>query len=309
MTFEPEKASLDPSRPFTSTQARAVGMNMRSVWRGESYISPVVGAWVLASAVDRSTVLRAALVIHPEGAYASRLTAAAVHGLPVPETPFVHITVTRHQDRRFRPEIKAHVTDRRQRIVVVDGIPVTDVIETFIDCAGHLGLVDMVVLGDALVRRFGISPAVLVRACSESTDYYAKLALLAASFVREGVDSPMESRLRMLIVLAGLPEPVVNYRIYRDDGTWRRRFDLCYPSIKLIVEYDGLHHASPEQWQIDLERREEFDDDGYRILVVTARGIYREPLVTLQRIRRQLVERGIPDVPDLDPVWREYFAS
>jgi hypothetical protein len=35
------------------------------------------------------------------------------------------------------------------------------------------------------------------------------------------------------------------------------RFDLCYPSLKLIIEYDGRHHAEDsEQWLHDLKRRE-----------------------------------------------------
>ena len=39
----------------------------------------------------------------------------------------------------------------------------------------------------------------------------AKLARRAARFVRDGVDSAMETRLRMLLVLAGLPAPEVNF--------------------------------------------------------------------------------------------------
>jgi hypothetical protein len=307
--LQPEPEPIDLSRPFTPADARRAGMDPRAIRRNDLYLQPLGGTWVLARQVDRLTVLRAALRIHPEGAYASHLSAALVHGLPVPDTPFVHITVTRHPDRRFRPEIKCHVTDRRQRLVVVDGIPVTDAISTFIDCAGHLGLVDQVVLGDAIVRKFKVAPSALVRACRESTDYYAKMALVAATLVREGVDSPMETRLRLLVVLAGLPEPRVDYKIWNDDGTWRRRFDLCYPEIKLIVEYDGRHHLEHHQRVADIDRREEFDDEGYRIIVVTAAGIYREPLRTLQRIRRQLIERGMTNVPELDPHWREHFAG
>lgn len=82
----------------------------------------------------------------------------------------------------------------------------------------------------------------------------------------------MESRLRLLIVLAGLPEPKVDHKFYDEHGRVRRRLDLRYLVIRLIVEYDGRQHAgSLEHWGEDLERREEFDDDGWRILVVRAR--------------------------------------
>ena len=49
--------------------------------------------------------------------------------------------------------------------------------------------------------------------------------------------------MRLLIVLAGLPEPTVNVIVRAEDGSWRMRFDLCYVEQRLIVEYDGRRHA------------------------------------------------------------------
>jgi very-short-patch-repair endonuclease len=78
----------------------------------------------------------------------------------------------------------------------------------------------------------------------------------------------------------------------------------------LIVEYDGRQHADDrQQWEGDIERREEFDDEGYRILVVTSKGIFVEPERTLHRIRRQLILRGWGDVPPIQPRWKEHFAA
>jgi very-short-patch-repair endonuclease len=301
--------AFNPDRPFRRRAMQAAGHDPGRLRRKE-FTQIVQGIWVRTAAIDRDSLIRSALLIHCSTAYASHLSAAQVHGLPVPEHPFAHVTVTRHRDRRFRPEIKPHVTQRKHDVVVVRGIRTTDPVTTFIQCAGLLGLLDTVILGDALCRRFRISAAELRRRCQESSQYYAGLARLAAHYVRDGVDSPMETRLRMLIVLAGLPEPTVNVVVYRQDGTWRRRYDLCYERIKLIVEYDGRQHAEDlEQWHADLDRREEFDDEGYRILVVTATGMYREPERTLHRIRRQLVLRGWGSVPPLVPTWRQHFAA
>lgn len=268
------------------------------------------GVWIERDSWNALTLIRAALLIHPDSAFASHLSAAEVLDLPVPPHKFAHVTVADAKHRRYRAEIKTHVTRRRRRLVMRHGIRATDPIATFIDCAGWLGLVDLVVLGDALAKKYEISPAQLIDACRASDDYYAGLALRAAGYVRAGVDSPMETRLRLLIVLAGLPEPVVNYRRYRADGAWHRRFDLCYPSIKLIIEYDGRHHLTDSlQWASDIERREEFDDEGYRIIVVIAADIFRSPQRTLHRIRRQLVLRGWPEVPEIEEAWQEYFAA
>ena len=87
----------------------------------------------------------------------------------------------------------------------------------------------------------------------------------AAAYVRAEVDSPMETRLRMLLVLAGLPEPSINVKIRAVDGEVLRRYDLSFPTVRVIVEYDGRQHIERvEAWESDLERREAIDGDGWR---------------------------------------------
>lgn len=300
---------IDLSRPFLTRHFERAG---RPRWelQNKEYRQLVTGVWVLEKHVDLDCMYRAALLLHPPWAFVSRLSAAALLGLPVPEHPFVHITVRRESERRYRPQIKAHVTRRRRRIIVVRGMRVSDPCETFIDCAGSLSFVDLVILGDALCRKFKIRASALRDACANTDAYYAGLARSAAHFVRDGVDSPMETRLRLLIVLSGLPEPEVNIIQRWEDGSWRRRFDLCYQRIKLIVEYDGRQHAADStQWRADLTRREEFDDEGYRVVVVTAEGLFDNPHDTLRRIRRQLVLRGWGDVPPISDDWQAHFAA
>jgi len=137
----------------------------------------------------------------------------------------------------------------------------------------------------------------------------ATLARQAAVYVRERVDSPMETRLRMLLVLAGLPEPEVNVLV--GDGVAFRKYDLSYRRSKTIVEYDGRQHAERiEQWESDLERREAIDDDEWRILVVISSGIYRSPGKTLERIHRVLLRGGEPGTPrTLSDAWRLHFPG
>lgn len=259
---------------------------------------------------EPDVLIRAALTLHPQGAFASHLSAAALHGLPVPDHPFAHVTVHHHADRRFRPGIKPHVTKRPRTLTAVRGIPVTDLLTTYIQCAGYLSLVEQVVLGDALVRRFPTTAEQLLIACAASTEYYAGAATKAARFVRDGVDSPMESRVRMLLVLGGLPEPEVNHRVYWPDGRIRRRYDLYYECARLLVEYDGRQHAEDsDQWRSDIERREELDRAGQRLIIVTAHGIYVDPGRTLERVRAALLERCSISVPPIDPHWRRHFPS
>ena len=117
--------------------------------------------------------------------------------------------------------------------------------------------------------------------------------------------------MRMLIVLAGLPEPEVNVIVRHENGDWKVRFDLCYPHLKLVIEYDGKHHLlDQKQWTRDLKRREWLDARGWRIIVINGDAFYDDPLETLQRIRDALTERGQTRLPLRPPVtWKRQFLK
>lgn len=311
MTAALPEPRLDTRRPFTRADAVRAGIDPK-ILRTSRFRRIFRGVFVAAGVSDTPAVrAEAALLLHPPRAFISHTTAASLRGLPVPVDPMVHVTVPVDRDRRLRPEIRNHVTWRSTRVTTLRGLRVSDPFQMFVELASMLALVDLVVVGDALVKLLGCSPERLVEECRSSHAQHAATALRAARYVRAEVDSPMETRLRMLIVLAGLPEPVVNHKIRDVDGRVLRRLDLSYPELRLIVEYDGRHHIERiGTWDSDLERREEFDEDGWRILVVTARGIYRQPERTLERIRRTLRSLGCPGVPrQLSDAWRAHFPG
>lgn len=305
----PEPA-LDLRRPFTRTDAVRAGVPP-SILRTSRFRRIFRGVYVSADVPESPFVrIEAALVLHPPSAFASHSTAAQLRGLPVPVDPQVHVTVPADRDRRSRPEIRNHVATGTSRVNVLRGVRLSHPFQMFVELACMLSLVDLVVVGDALVKLLDCRPEELVEACRASTDRHAATALRAARYVRAEVDSPMETRLRMLIVLAGLPEPEVNHKIRDEHGRVLRRFDLSYPALRLIVEYDGRQHIEREEsWESDLDRREEFDDERWRLLVVTAKGIYREPERTILRVRRALKQRGCRDLPPLSDAWRAHFPG
>jgi hypothetical protein len=167
---------------------------------------------------------------------------------------------------------------------VRDGIRMSTPVQAFLDLASiGVSLVDLVIAGDSLVKANDLDPVLFVVGAAAYQGRNARRARRAASLIRAGVDSPMETRIRLLVVLAGLPEPQVNFIVCVAGGKWRWRFDLCYPEYKLIIEYDGRQHAfDAEQWGHDLDRREWLDQDGWRILIVVSDGIYANPLRALR---------------------------
>lgn len=191
------------------------------------------------------------------------------------------------------------------------GLRVSSPEQTFIDLATGLSLVDLVVLGDSLVTKRRTSPLKLVEAALGWKGKGCRLARRAARLVRVGVDSPTETRLRLLMVLAGLPEPVVSHIEHDAKGGWAKRFDLSYPDLMLIIEYDGRQHAEDDrQWGCDISRREELDSEGWRLIVVRSSGIYVEPGRTLERIvdaMRSCGARGLPRT--LHGEWGRHFPG
>ncbi|WP_235508697.1 hypothetical protein [Terrabacter sp. Root85] len=296
--------TLNEGRPFLRSEARHLSDGQ--LRRG--YRALFHGVYVRhRTPVGDLELAEAALLVAEQGSYVSHHTAARLLGAVAPDHPDVHVT-----SRRLRVKgagLTGHRAKAEQQVVLWRGIRMTSPVQTFLDLAHCLTLVDLVVLGDSLVRRRRTTPDELVSATRARRGPYSRLARRAAALVRAGVDSPMETRLRLLIVLAGLPEPEVDHRVHDDGGTLLRRYDLSYLPFRLIIEYDGRQHAeSDEQWLSDIGRDEALDDEQIRRLVVVSRDIYSTPANTLARITRAMRRAGMP-VPRLRHEWRRHFPS
>ena len=295
-TPEPTKP-LDPTRPFSRSSAQAAGITLRSLL-GPTYHKVVYNRYVLATVpITLELRAQAALEVSPRASYLSHHTAARLWGAVVPESPDVHVSVlarTAQSARSVRQGLRSHLMVAEPATTVLRGLRVSTPEQAFLDLAGAgLDLVDLVVAGDSLVKGCRTSPEKLVAASAAWRGAGAKRARAAARRVRAGVDSPMETRLRLLLVLAGLPEPEVNLMFRHPDGSWKRRFDLAYPGLTLIVEYDGRQHAeNTQQWQHDLKRREELDALGWRIIIVTKDDLRQRPEEVLDRVRDAMRSRG-----------------
>jgi very-short-patch-repair endonuclease len=292
-----EAHSFDPKQPFSRADARAAGIGVKTLL--STRFHKVFYDCYVSSAVPLTTRLRAsaALGISPPGSFVSHATAARIWGGLVPETSDVHVTVPPTAVRSSRQGVKAHTDAIGAAVTRFRNLPISTPEQTFLDLAASLDLVALVVLGDSLIKAGRTSAAALRDAALAWRGRGAKLARRAARYIRDGVDSAMETRLRMLLILAGLPIPEVNFIMRHPDGSWWMRFDLCYPALKLIIEYDGRHHAEDsKQWLHDLKRREALDRLGWRVIVVTKHDYYDAPEDVLLRVRDALIDRGMVGV-------------
>jgi very-short-patch-repair endonuclease len=99
-------------------------------------------------------------------------------------------------------------------------------------------------------------------------------------------ESPMETRLRWLLIQAGLPRPDVQADLRDADGRFVGRADLYYRSVRLVIEYDGAHHR--DRLVEDNRRQNAMINAGFHILRFTAADIHQRPEVVAAQVRRAL---------------------
>ena len=142
----------------------------------------------------------------------------------------------------------------------------TDSVTAWAVHANRLEDEELVVLGDSMMRRDGhMKKATLeefriyVDSLSDLSNYSGSDRLRAVRGVskmrralrlmRENTDSSQETRSRIVLLRYGLPCPEVNYAIRLKGYSHVFFADMAYPDLKIIIEYDGRHHAS--RWLAD----------------------------------------------------------
>jgi hypothetical protein len=113
----------------------------------------------------------------------------------------------------------------------------------------------------------------------------------ALPLLRSGVDSGRESRLRLLIIGSGLPEPEVNQWILDANGRRVSRPDLMYREFRIAIEYEGEHHlVDADQWHRDINRDDRLRAMGWTVVRFTKRhlepGAERESIARIRAAMR-----------------------
>ncbi|MEV6692374.1 hypothetical protein AB0M35_12990 [Micromonospora sp. NPDC051196] len=264
-------------RVFRGSRAVARGLLTRGELRSRAW-RPVfrdVYADAQLTISHRTRCQAAARWLLPPGAAIAGRSAAALFGAGfIEDADPLDILVPAGQ--RFGPVagLAVHTAEVAGfEVLSHAGMPVTTPLRTCWDLAQWLGVEEAVVVVDRLLGRR------LVR-----TDQLRDLAhrrrgargwkrmLRVAQLADPGAESAQESRLRVRIVLAGVPQPVTQFVVQRD-GRFVARVDLAWPELKIAVEYDGLWHDNPEQFHRDRRRLNRLLGEDWIVLHVTAQRL------------------------------------
>lgn len=169
------------------------------------------------------------------------VSAATLHGLPVPARLLGHASVLRdgsgsgaisqRTHRRYAPLPTEHIT-------AVDGLPVTTLARTAVDLGRSLPYADAVAVMDAALAQ-GIEREALFDALGPRRPHNGK-ARAAIEFADPRAESPGESRCRATMKLAGLPIPTLQFVVTDTVGGHVARTDFAWEEEAVVGEFDGL---------------------------------------------------------------------
>lgn len=291
--------------PFTTARAAAAGIGEGRL-RGADLERPFHGVRVQRP-IEPTLEMRCrayAVRMRPSEAFSHR-TAAALHGLPLPWSRGQALDVVvfgGHGLPRSRG-VRGHRADAATTTLVVrGGLRAVSPVDTWLQLAAELGVRDLAMIGDALVRRR--HPLAVMRELVEAVARHRgrrghRVLVAALELVRPGTDSPAETELRLDLVASGLPEPVVNVDIHDASGRRIAIGDLAYPRYRVLVEYDGgQHREDPVQYARDVDRLDDLAHAGWRVIRFNSshRGIRR--VRRLERVREALVAAGWTPPPE-----------
>ncbi|SFS00201.1 hypothetical protein SAMN04487846_1354 [Microbacterium sp. cf046] len=107
--------------------------------------------------------------------------------------------------------------------------------------------------------------------------------------VRVGSASRMETWMRLTVVDAGLPEPVLDHDVYDALGRFLGCVDGAYPFARVALEYEGDHHRTDErQWQRDIVKHDDLARAGWRVIRLTREQVFGQPGRLAARVRDAL---------------------
>ena len=191
-------------------------------------------------------------------------------------------------------------------IVTVGGVRCTSPLRTAYDLGRRVDPVEAVVAVDRLSNVHRFNPDLLLHFTARyrgarSTDGLIRALVDACPYAC----SPMETRLRLLLVDAGLPPPRVQWVVQDPVARTAVWLDLAYPRHRVGIEYDGREHADPDRVLLDIGRSTRLVDKGWRIYRYTKREIRSERDRIVDEVRRAVEGDtiGISSAPDPHDVY------
>lgn len=295
-------------RSFTLSQQRDAGVPEHRAWASDLLV-PSRGIRVPWGQTQDIRHTARVLTSVCEGTVCVRETAAKLWLCPLPlatqRSFLVHLS---RRDGTHRPQRRGV---RGHRMVLpdadvceLDGVQLTTPARTWLDLANVLPLEDLVAAADHFVcsqtSSFGHNRTALCSLADLAAQIEAnagqrgiRKARAALELARVGADSVPETKLRLALGRAFLPEPVLSYVVCTPEGREIAWPDLAFREFRVAAHYDGGHHLTAEQKESDIRRDEALAENGWTSITVTAQHIRSGGYdAAARRVRDALIRKG-----------------
>lgn len=224
-----------------------------------------------------------AALLHRERWYApqevGRTTDVYCAGAPR-SAPGVRI---RRQPREFPPE---HLVEQR-------GIPCTSAARTAVDVGRWEDDDDETIAKiDAVCNRSKITVNSLVETIDQMSGLHGVNRIRSLlRWCDERADSPPETRLRLMLIRAGLPAPMLQLIILNEYGQKIATADLGYEKQKVAIFYDSHIHRDKSTWEFDAWANAQMAELGWERVRVTGQ-MMRTPGTLIRQIGSAVMRGG-----------------
>lgn len=281
------------SGPFRGSEAVGHGLVTKRQLESGAWQRPFHDVYVHQDvALTHRVRCQAVALLLPAGGAISGASAALLSGADVlgPDAP-VEVTIPPHLRMRRRPGVAVRYSELcGSDILSVAGVRITRPVRTGFDLARRRRVDDAVVAVDALLMRCDLTVGQISAYANDGRTAWHGISRLrkALSLAAYGAESPMETRLRLLLIRAGLPPAVLQHPVCDDSVAFVARLDLAYPDSRLGIEYDGESHWDPKAVRKDLLRQNALRASSWSLLRFTADDVLRHPRRLAAQVRSAL---------------------
>ncbi|MEU4639191.1 DUF559 domain-containing protein [Micromonospora sp. NPDC023814] len=284
--------------PFRGSTAIAQGLLTRAMLRGPTWQRLLPDVYVHRDALraaDHRLWCDAVALLLPAGAAIAGPSAAYLWGVDLlPRNAPVSVLLSR--PARLRPHPQLAVTRSAlpgSDLTCFGGLPVTTPLRTAFDLARRGPRDEALVAVDAMLHRRVVGLPAL-QAYADTRSRWPGLPLLreVLALAEPLSESPMETRLRLLLLDAGLPPPTAQHDVLDARGRFVGRVDLAWPALRVAVEYDGDHHRERAHFRQDVARLNALRAAGWIVLRFTADDVLRHRPRTVRLVTAALRERA-----------------
>lgn len=209
-----------------------------------------------------------AVLAGPPKTVVSHASAAALRGLVSPPGE-AHVIVRRGSSGRYRGAVLHHATVLGADRCRFEGLPVTGVARTIVDCAA---LFDQQALNDLVDAAIGrnLTSYRRITAAWERAGKVRGGRLLEAAIgpfsANVGLGSEKEALALRRFTEWGVPPPICQYTIRDEKGRFLARVDFGWPERRFGLEYLGDEPHAPRWWGHDEQRLRSVEEAvGWRL--------------------------------------------